>query len=224
MTQKTPVSQKQAQFATTITKKVQLNYLLHTPRGEGKHPLIVFLHGHGESGSDLEMVKVHGIPKIVEAQPDFPFVTVSPQCPSGVTWVLISDAVEALIEEAMSWENVDPTRVYLTGLSMGGYGTWHTGANRPELFAALAPICGGGSFVNYLPNRIHRLKYTPVWAFHGDQDTAVLLEEQQNLVDTLKAQTETEVKFTVYPGVGHDSWTQSYANPALYEWFLKWHL
>ncbi|MBI1257819.1 MAG: prolyl oligopeptidase family serine peptidase [Chloroflexi bacterium] len=216
-------TQQSAKFAKTLKKKVQLNYLLHTPPGEGKHPLIVFLHGHGESGSDLEKVKVHGIPRIVEEQPDFPFVTVSPQCPNGVTWVLISDAVEALAEEAMSWENVDSTRVYLTGLSMGGYGTWHSGTNRPDLFAALAPICGGGSFVNYLPFRFERLKNMPVWAFHGDADTAVPLAEQKNLVNALKKQTETEVKFTVYKGVGHDSWTQTYANPKLYKWLLKWH-
>jgi predicted peptidase len=209
-------------FQRTITKKVQLNYLLHTPPGSGRHPLIVFLHGYGESGSDLEKVKVHGIARVVAEQPDFPFVTISPQCPNGVTWVLIDDAVQALIEEALTWPSVDPSRVYLTGLSMGGYGTWHIAANRPDLFAALAPICGGGSFVNYLPQRLVRVKNVPLWAFHGADDVVVPLAEQKILVGALKGYTETEVKFTVYPGVGHDSWTQTYANPALYEWFLKY--
>jgi predicted peptidase len=143
--------QQNSHFQRTIHKQVELNYLLHTPPGTGRHPLIVFLHGHGESGADLELVKVHGIPRVVEEQPDFPFVTVSPQCPLGVTWVLIADAVEALVEETITWENVDPSRVYLTGLSMGGYGTWHVGVERPNVFAALAPLGGGGSFVKSLP-------------------------------------------------------------------------
>jgi predicted peptidase len=213
--------QQPQHFERTITKQVELNYLLHLPPGKGKHPLIVFLHGHGESGSDLEKVKLHGIPRVVEEQPDFPFICVSPQCPTGVTWVLISDAVEALVLEMLKREDVDASRVYLTGLSMGGYGTWHVGVQRPDLFAALVPICGGGSFVNYLPWRLPRLKAVPVWAFHGADDPIVLLEEQQRLIDALRQTSEAEVRFTVYAGVGHDSWTQTYANPELYEWFLQ---
>lgn len=215
------MTQKAQHFERTITKQVKLDYLLHVPPGQGKHPLIVFLHGHGESGSDLEKVKVHGIPRIVEEQPDFPFICVSPQCPTGVTWVLISDAVEALVLEMLTRDDVDASRVYLTGLSMGGYGTWHVGAQRPDLFAALAPICGGGSFVNYLPMRISRLDDVPVWAFHGDADPIVPLAEQQRLVDALALTSKAGVRFTVYPGVGHDSWTQTYANPELYQWFLQ---
>ncbi len=213
-------------FESVVTKQVKLNYLLHLPPkqpGVDQYSLIVFLHGHGESGDDLEKVKVHGIARIVEERPDFPFITVSPQCPSGVTWVLIDDAVIALVEEMLKRPDVDASRVYLTGLSMGGYGTWHIGVGRPDLFTALAPICGGGSFVNYLPARIPRLKNTPVWAFHGADDETVPVSEQQPLIDALKAVSETEVRFTVYPGVKHDSWTQTYANPELYQWFLKWH-
>jgi predicted peptidase len=212
--------QQPQHFERTITKQVELNYLLHVPPTNGKHPLIVFLHGHGESGSDLELVKKHGIPRIVEEQPDFPFICVSPQCPTGVTWVLISDAVEALVVEMLKRDDVDTSRVYLTGLSMGGYGTWHVGVQRPDLFAALAPICGGGSFVNYLPWRLSRLKDMPVWAFHGADDPAVLLQEQQTLIDALRQSSKGDVRFTIYPGVGHDSWTRTYANPALYTWFL----
>jgi len=218
--------QQEQAFAATVTKRVHLNYLLHTPPAAGKQPLIVFLHGHGESGDDLEKVKLHGIARVVEEQPDFPFITVSPQCPTGVTWVLIADAVEALILDILTRDdlNVDTRRVYLTGLSMGGYGTWHVGVQRPDLFAALVPICGGGSFVNYLPERLPRLKRVPVWAFHGADDPIVPLAEQQRLIAALREVSEAEVRFTIYPGVGHDSWTQTYANPALYKWMLAHHL
>ncbi len=103
---------------------------------------------------------------------------------------------------------------------MGGYGVWNLGVQRAEVFAAIAPICGAGNLVNSLPHRICALDHTPVWAFHGADDDVVPLEHQQILIDALRECSDAEVKFTVYPGVGHDSWTQTYANPALYDWFM----
>ena len=128
-----------------------------------------------------------------------------------------------LVEIAGLRYKVDTNRVYLTGLSMGGFGAWNLSLKFPERFAAVAPICGGGN--PYYPialtaRRKAALKSLPFWAFHGDKDDSVAIEESERMVNALK-KFGCEVKFTVYPGVGHDSWTQTYGNPQLYEWFLE---
>jgi len=203
-----------------IEQTVRLRYLLFLPRDyetdpNHKWPLILFLHGIGERGDDLELVKIYGIPKIVERQPDFPFVAVSPQCPDETTWWDHRLTLKALLDGIVANYAIDATRIYLTGLSMGGYGTWSLAMAYPELFAAIAPICGGG-----FPEFVSQLKDVPVWAFHGAEDGAVKLEVGQRMVDALRA-CGGNVRFTVYPGVGHDSWTQTYDNPRLYEWLLQ---
>ena len=175
--------------------------------------MIVFLHGAGERGSDIEKVKVHGPPKIVESQKDFPFIVLSPQCPTGRWWS--TDVIVNLIEEISSKEKVDSERVYLTGLSMGGFGTWEIASRDPYRFAAIAPICGGGN-----PSSVRRMGHLPIWVFHGAKDSTVPLSASQEMVDALKA-VNGNVKFTVYPEAGHDSWTESYNNQELYSWFLK---
>ena len=211
-----PGKQSEGMFEHTV----RLQYLLFLPQGYGadrdqKWPLILFLHGMGERGDDLELVKIHGIRKIVERQPDFPFVALSPQCPDETRWWDHHLTLKGLLDEIVANYAVDAARVYLTGLSMGGYGTWSMAMTYPELFAAIAPICGGG-----LPEFISELKDVPVWAFHGAEDDAVKLEAGQRMVDALRA-CGGNVRFTVYPGVGHDSWTQTYDNPELYQWFLQ---
>src|SRR3954469_9138291 len=150
---------------------VKLDYLLFLPEGysnEGdkKWPLMLFLHGAGERGSDVNKVKVHGPPKIVQNKKDFPFILVSPQCPENKWWE--PEEVVALLDEIQSKYKVDPDRVYLTGLSMGGFGTWETATQHPERFAAIAPICGGGR--PFMPGRLKRL---PAWVFHGEKDNVV---------------------------------------------------
>jgi predicted peptidase len=110
--------------------------------------------------------------------------------------------------------------LYLTGISMGGYGTWHLGSLWPERFAALVPICGGGLHFHGFPQRVARLKHTPVWAFHGAQDTVVLPQLSQELVEALTA-SGGQVEYTLYPHAGHDSWTETYSNPDLYAWLLR---
>ncbi len=196
-------------FERDLTKHVQLDYLLHVPPesvkpASGKYPLILFLHGRGESGSDLEIVKLHGVPRVVGENPDFPFLVVAPQCPLGLSWVLLADALEALLDQTLQRDDVDHSRVYLTGLSMGGYGTWHLAVQRPEVFAAIAPVCGAGDLVNSLPHRICALESMPVWAFHGSSDDVVPLAAQQKLIDALRECSSAEVKFTIYEGVGHE--------------------
>lgn len=208
-----------------ITSTDSYNYLLFLPSGlhqdvsrnETQNPLlptILSLHGSGERGSYLNHVKKHGVAKVVEQQPDFPFVVISPQCPRGEYWNI--ERLSTLLDEVTASYPVDPDRVYLTGFSMGGYGTWHLAAAQPERFAAIAPICGGGN-----PAQSHKLKSLPVWAFHGAKDNVVPLSESEIMVSALKAH-DGNVKFTVYPEADHDSWTQTYNNPELYEWFSQY--
>lgn len=215
------------QFTKQITRTVTLNYLLYVPRAaatqpDKKWPLILFLHGAGERGSDVWLVAKHGPPKIVREQPDLPFIVVSPQCPAGRVWD--NDEVLALLDEILATQPVDPTRVYLTGLSMGGYGTWSLGLAHPERFAAIVPICGGGDPLKAMladPNKAEALRSLAVWAFHGAKDPVVKLSESERMVEALRRAGVREVELTVYPEAQHDSWTETYANPKLYEWLLR---
>jgi predicted peptidase len=210
-------AQQEKQFEKEVNgMNVKLGYLLFLPEGydqsDKRWPLILFLHGAGETGSDLAMVKKHGPPKIVEKKKDFPFIVVSPQAPRR-GWN--PSALNALLDEVEAKYKVDPDRVYLTGLSMGGFGTWALAAAHPERFAAIVPICGGGR-----PADAQRLKNLPVWVFHGAKDRTVPPARSQAMVDALK-EAGAEVKFTLYPNAGHDSWTATYNNPELYKWLLQ---
>ena len=207
------------------TQTLPLNYLLHVPANAANTPdqtwpLILFLHGHGESGEDVNAVMKHGLPKVVTQQPDFPFIVVAPQCPWHTWWPELAESLDALLDQVMATYAVDPQRIYLTGLSMGGFGTWYLGATRPQRFAAIAPICGGGYWFHGFPNQVCALKATPVWAFHGAKDEIVPLAASEQLVETLQA-CGGDVGFTIYPDAAHDSWTETYNNPELYTWFLQ---
>jgi predicted peptidase len=215
------------QFHFTKSVDADVNYLLFLPKGydpkaERRWPLIFFLHGAGERGSDVWKVAVHGPPKIAPTRPDFPFIVVSPQCPEGQIWS--KDVLLGLLDDVMAKYAVDKSRVYLTGLSMGGYGTWDLGLSYPERFAAIVPICGGGQVITVLlssGSKAAALKSLGVWAFHGGKDPVVPLDESQRMVDALKRAGVPDLKLTVYPEAQHDSWTETYNNPALYEWLLK---
>jgi len=204
-----------------------LKYLLFTPKGYDasgpkRWPLMLFLHGAGERGSDIWKVTAHGPPKNVAQNPDFPFIVVSPQCPDGEVWS--SESLLALLDKVMKELKVDPERVYLTGLSMGGYGTWDLGLKHPEKFAAIVPICGGGELIWTLlaeGEKKQALQSLGVWAFHGGKDPIVPLDESQRMIDLLKKTGVKDAKLTVYPEAGHDSWTETYRNPELYEWLLS---
>lgn len=212
--------QSEQVFQKEITKTVELKYLLHLPKGYGENedqrwPLILFLHGAGERGDDINKVKVHGPPKLIEQGKDLPFIVVSPQCPTESWWTEQLDALTALLDDIQAKYAVDPDRVYLTGLSMGGFGSWALGCRHPERFAAIAPICGGGEWF-----LAPRLKNVPVWVFHGAKDNVVPIRESQEMVDALK-RAGGDVQFTIYPEAQHDSWTETYNNPKLFEWFLS---
>lgn len=208
-------AQQAKTFSQNITIPVKLDYLLSLPADYGKTkkswPLVLFLHGSGESGSDLTKVKAHGPPRLVETNGPFPFILVSPQS-SGRGWN--PDVLNALLDSLLQQYRVDPDRVYLTGLSMGGYGTWTLAAAHPEKFAALAPICGGGN-----PADAGKLAKLPIWVFHGAKDPTVPLRRSEEMVEALQA-AGGNPKFTIYPDAGHDSWTVTYENPEFYTWLL----
>ncbi|MFT5466355.1 MAG: putative peptidase [Verrucomicrobiales bacterium] len=206
-------------FETSADQK--LNYLLHLPKGYAddeskKWPVMLFLHGAGERGDDLAKVKVHGPPNLADADWEQPFIVISPQCPNDQWWTWHTETLLGLIDSVIESHRVDEDRVYLTGLSMGGYGSWALASRYPEKFAAVAPICGGGT-----PYMVRRMADLPIWVFHGAKDGVVPLSESWRLVETLKKSGAEKVEFTIYPEAGHNSWTESYDNPKLYEWFLS---
>ena len=219
--------QKPRHFKQTLKKTLLADYLLFLPqgyadRGTNRWPLMLFLHGAGERGTNLANVTVHGPPKIVKTRPDFPFILISPQCPDGETWS--NDVLLAFLDDVISHFKVDTNRIYLTGLSMGGFGTWSLATQAPERFAAVAPICGGGDTIRVLlasKERSAALKSLGVWAFHGAKDPVVALEESERMVNAWKKIGARDVKLTVYPDAQHDSWTETYNNEALYKWFLE---
>ncbi|MGD9720504.1 MAG: prolyl oligopeptidase family serine peptidase [Pirellulales bacterium] len=210
-----PTGQQPARLEKQVP--VALDYLLYLPADyEQKEnwPLLVFLHGAGERGDDLELVKKHGPPKLIEGGKQFPFIVVSPQCPTDQWWTTKPLELMALVDEVAAKHKVDSDRIYLTGLSMGGYGTWTLASYAPERFAAIAPVCGGGE-----PLTTRRLAKMPTWVFHGAKDPVVPLARSEAMVDALK-RVNKDVQFTVYPDALHDSWTETYDNPQLYEWLL----
>jgi predicted peptidase len=209
------------------TQKIDVNYLLFLPKGYSaksakRWPLMLFLHGAGERGTDIWKVAVHGPPKYVGTHPDFPFIVVSPQCPENQIWS--NDVLLALLDEIEKKYAVDTGRVYLTGLSMGGYGSWDLGLTYPERFAAIVPICGGGELITVLlssGSKSEALKSLAVWAFHGGKDPVVPLSESERMVQLLKKAGVQEAELTVYPDAGHDSWSETYNKQELYDWLLK---
>src|SRR5262245_26364635 len=175
--------QQEKHFEREITVKVRLNYLLYLPEGYGTAskawPLVLFLHGAGESGDDLAKVKKHGPPKLIEQGKSFPCIVVSPQS-ARRGWE--PAALNALLDEVIATYRVDRDRVYVTGLSMGGFGTWALAAAYPDKFAAAVPICGGGN-----PADARKLKDLPIWVFHGAKDPTVPLKSSEAMVQALKA-------------------------------------
>lgn len=180
---------------------------------EKEWPLILFLHGAGERGSNLELLKRQGLPKYLEDKEDFPFVVAYPQCPARSYWQV--SALSLWLQEVLAEVRADASRIYLTGISMGGYGTWHWAAANPETFAAILPICGGGE-----PSDALKLIRMPIWAFHGAKDDIVPVEETLDMVEALKA-VGGNVELTIYPTLKHDSWTETYNNTKIYDWFLE---
>lgn len=200
-----------------------LNYLLFMPRDtsareNGKYPLIITLHGIGERGSDLWKVKGEGLPKILDGKDDFPFIVVSPQCPSTTEWYYndgIQQKLDKMIDSVIARYPVDTNRIYLTGLSMGGIGTLDLAIRYPARFAALVPI----AFRIEDGWDLCKIKNIPMWAFHGQKDNVIPVSKAQEVINTLIACGGNPI-FTIYSDLFHDSWTRTYNNPDIYTWLL----
>ncbi len=208
----------QKEISAEVVVKTTHKFLLYLPddyEEQESHALLLFLHGAGERGDgELEKVKIHGPPKQIKNGKKFPCIVVSPQCKYGSWWEPWQ--LSALLDHVEANYKVDKDRVYVTGLSMGGYGTWNLAVREPNRFAAIAPICGGGD--------ARVAKYTPAfkvptWAFHGAKDAVIPLSESQEMVDVLKSRN-VEVKMTVYPEVGHNAWEKAYHGDELYDWLF----
>lgn len=194
-----------------------LDYLVYLPADYARDaarrwPLVVFLHGIGERGENVQQVRRVGLTRRVESRGGAPYILVAPQCPPGRAWE--PKPLGRMLDQVLSEHRADARQVILTGLSWGGMGTWRWGVDQPERFAALVPICGGAA-----ASGVGALKGMPIWAFHGDADTVVPLEGHRRVVEAAK-QAGAQVRFTVYNGVGHNSWDRAYADPSLEEWML----
>ena len=164
------------------TTKVTMKYLIYLPKDydqKDSWPVLLFLHGSGERGDNLDLVKKHGPPKLIGAGKQFPFIVVSPQCPNGRWWEAVELAT--LLDEIVEKYKVDQDRIYVTGLSMGGFGTWSLAEYQPNRFAAIVPICGGGEVY-----WSETLAHIPAWVFHGAKDSAVPPERSKQMVEALK--------------------------------------
>ena len=198
------------------TKIGRITYLVYQPPGfaEEPRPLVLFLHGSGERGSDLARVATHGIPALIERGRNFPFVAVSPQCPMDFNWGQLTEGLLELLLLLDPALHIDPARIYVTGISMGGFGALKLAATSPQTFAALVPVCGGGEDA-WAP----ALSSIPTWLFHGALDTTVPVKSSERMRDAL-ARQGGPVQLTVYDDLSHNCWDRAYQTPELYDWLL----
>jgi predicted peptidase len=203
-----------------FSKEISVNYVIHLPLNykntKEKLPLIVFLHGAGERGNDLSKMSIHGPLKYINEGNELDAIILAPQCASKEIWD--NDVLITLIDKIKIKYKVDQSRIYLTGLSMGGLGTWNLAMEYPELFAAIAPICGP-IFFNF-PEKVFVLKDKPIWVFHGEKDTVVPISHSERMVKAIES-SGGNPRFTIYPEAGHDSWTKTYDNPDFWSWMFS---
>ncbi|HVR35246.1 MAG TPA: alpha/beta hydrolase-fold protein [Methylomirabilota bacterium] len=215
-----PAPGKQVEQSLDTSDGGSIPYLLYLPQdyqaSGPKAPMILFLHGRGESDGPLNVVAKWGPPRRLAAGEHMKYVVVSPQCPRSSSWSA-DDQQKRLVEllaHIRKTRNIDEDRIYLTGLSMGGFGSWRLAADHPEQFAAVAPICGAGD-----PKNGAKLVNVPVWAWHGTEDRAVPFERSVEMVESIKAAGGTKVRFTSLEHIGHFSWQAAYQSNDLYDWF-----
>ncbi|HYE29808.1 MAG TPA: prolyl oligopeptidase family serine peptidase [Methylomirabilota bacterium] len=223
--------QQVAEWESGSAERQTLTALVHFPAGyeasKDHYPLLLFLHGAGErgpGGEDVWRIAKHGPPALAEAGVELPFIVLSPQCPKGRRWD--TALLLEFLREAMEELRVDPRRVYVTGISMGGYASWDLIIKAPEMFAAAAPICGGGSTIDlYLQDERRKVaawRKMPIWAFHGAQDDIVPCAESERMVKVFRERLGNKgVQFTVYEDLAHHCWTRAYSEAGLFEWFAK---
>ena len=182
-----------------------------------KYPVIFFLHGAGERGQDKEKLLVMGPMQAIARGENIPFIVISPKCVDNI-WYDHFETLDSLFCEYLANPFVDTSRVYMSGASMGGYGTWGFAMSHADRLAAIVPICGGGVVWN-----VGTLRDLPVWAFHSNRDPVVDVGESQRMIDALRKVSNTEVRFTVYDSTSHNAWTPAYEEPEIYEWLLSKH-
>lgn len=218
----------------------KLHYLVQSPAGHPPKegwPVLLFLHGYGECGDNIEKVRVHGPPKLTRKFDQLAnCVIVSPQCPKDSWWRV--EALKSLMDEVIGGRSdINPLRRYVTGLSMGGYGIWSFLSHYPDYFVAALPICGGGNPLSQPKNNppekigienefdsegLKAAKGVPIWTFHGTEDGAVPIAETERIVKLLQDAGSTSIQFTVYEGVGHvGAWQQAYDNPKAWVWLFE---
>ncbi len=217
-----PAPGKQVEQSLTTSDGAKVPYLLYLPKEYSatgaKVPFMLFLHGRGESDGPLSVVAKWGPPMRLAAGEHLKYLVVSPQCPKESSWNK-DDQQKRLLEllaHIKKTYNIDDDRIYLTGLSMGGYGSWRLAADHPEMFAAAAPVCGAGD-----PKNGVKLTKLPIWAWHGTEDTAVKFEKSVEMVEAIKKAGGTKVRFTSLEHIGHFSWQAAYESNDLYDWFDK---
>lgn len=213
-----------------LTPQGSISYLLYLPKdyqaqgqgtaGSPSHwPLMLFLHGRGESDGPLRVVKKWGVPYFIDHGVEFPYIVASPQCPpSPKSWPQPAEQalLVALLDHLTNAFRVDSDRIYLTGLSMGGFGSWRLAADHPDRFAAVVPICGGGN-----PADADKLKNLPIWVWHGGADPVVPVRRSIEMVEAIQKAGSTTIRLTTLTGIGHNSWQAAYASPDLYQWLDK---
>lgn len=214
-----PAPGKQVEQSLATSDGSSIPYLLYQPKGYAKNaakvPMMLFLHGRGESNGPLSIVAKWGPPRRLAAGEQMKYLVVSPQCPRTSFWSK-ADQQKRLLEllaHITENYNVDTDRIYLTGLSMGGYGTWRLAADHPAMFAAAAPICGSGD-----PKDGATLANMPIWAWHGTEDKAVPHQRSVDMVEAIKAAGGTKIRFTSLAHIGHFSWQAAYQSNDLYRW------
>ncbi|MBQ8407390.1 MAG: prolyl oligopeptidase family serine peptidase [Clostridia bacterium] len=201
----------------TVSNYEKIKYVIRYPdsfESGKKYPVLFYIHGAGGRGDNIDVIRNHSFFRVTEKHTDFPFVCIAPQCYAD-SWFDIFEQLQSFVKAMIASDFCDASRVYLIGASMGGYTTWQLAMAHPELFAAIAPICGGGMYWN-----AGRLKTVPVWAFHGEIDHVVLLRESQIMVDKTNA-FGGNARLTVYENTDHNAWEPTFNNPEVFNWLLS---
>jgi predicted peptidase len=212
-------------MSLTVHRYGRLSYLLHVPVADKddtrrKHPLILFLHGAGERGSDPMLLKKYGLTSVIDEQQDFPYMVLAPQCPEDGWWSYDAELLISLLDHVIAHQFADERRIYLTGASMGGYGAWELGSLYPQRFAAVVPVCGVALSE---PSLVCGLRDVPVWALHGTADTTVPADQTELMVKTLtKCGGSPEVSYI--EDSGHELGTEAYRDAAIFTWMMRYTL